>query len=199
MTDWTIAMVQDRLELAADVMRQIPGVIPKGYARIWPEYEYSFADQVGQEPSMKRPRPSPREITQAEEALLWLRWLEVDDAKLLWLRAERTAWKQITWQFGLSRTAATRRWQYGLAVIVWRLNGRVPPLKRSRRFVIENANRLSRKIDKQLNFWVYTGTRDTFAPGRYKTGIVARDMGGTGRVRTVPIQQSNAENIKIDS
>jgi hypothetical protein len=47
MTDWTIARVQDRLELAADVMRQMPDVKPKGYARIWPAYEYSFADQVG--------------------------------------------------------------------------------------------------------------------------------------------------------
>ena len=46
----------------------------------------------------------------------------------------------------LSRTAATKRWQYGLAVITWRLNGRVPSPRRSQQFVIENANRLSRKI-----------------------------------------------------
>lgn len=146
MTDWTIAGVQDRLELAADVMRQMPGVKPQGYFNAWPEYFHSFADKVGQEPRMRRPRPSPRMITEADEAMLWLRWLEVDDAKLVWLRVNGTSWKQITWQFGLSRTAATRRWQYGLAVIVWRLNGRVPPTKRSQRFVIDNANRLSRKI-----------------------------------------------------
>jgi len=146
MTDWTIAMVQDRLELAADVMRQMPGVKPQGYFNAWPEYFHSFADKVGQEPKMRRPLPSPRMITEADEAMLWLRWLEVDDAKLLWARAERVAWKQITWQFGMSRTAANRRWQFGLAVIVWRLSGRVPPTKRSQRFVIENANRLSRKI-----------------------------------------------------
>ena len=146
MTDWTITKVQDRLELAADVMRQMPGVKPQGHFNAWPEYFHSFADKVGQSPKMRLPLPSPRMITEADEAMLWLRWLEIEDAKLLWLRAERTAWKPICWQFGLSRTAATRRWQYGLAVIVWRLNGRVPPLKRSRRFVIENANRLSRKI-----------------------------------------------------
>jgi len=146
MTDWTITRVQDRLELAADVMRQMPGVKPQGHFNAWPEYFHSFADKVGQEPKMRRPLPSPRMITEADEAMLWLRWLEVDDAKLVWARAERVAWKQITWQFGLSRTAATRRWQFGLAVIVWSLNGRVPPTKRSQRFVIENANRLSRKI-----------------------------------------------------
>lgn len=146
MTSWTIARVQDRLELAADVIRQMPGVLPKGYAKSWPDYQYSFADQVGQEPQMKRPQPSPRMISEADEAMLWLRWLEIEDAKLVWLRANGKPWKPICWEFGMSRAAAARRWQYGFAVIVWRLNGRVPPTRRSQRFVIENANHLSRKI-----------------------------------------------------
>lgn len=95
---------------------------------------------------MRRPRPSPRQITQAEEAMLWLRWLEKDDARIVWLRANRKPWKPICWEVGLSRPAANRHWQYGIALITWRLNGRVPPAKRSKRFVIENADRLSRKI-----------------------------------------------------
>lgn len=139
MTDWTIARVQDRLELAADVMRQAPGVKPQGYFNAWPEYFHSFADKVGQEPKMRRPLPSPRMITEADEAMLWLRWLEIDDAKLLWLRVEGTAWKPICWQFGLSRTAATRRWLYGLAVIVWHLRGKEPPTRRSMDYVIGKA------------------------------------------------------------
>ena len=146
MTGWTITRVQDRLELAAGVFKQMPGVKPQGYFNAWPDYFHSFADQVGQEPVMRKPRPSPRMITEADEAMLWLRWLEVDDAKLAWARANGKAWKPICWEFGMSRAAAARRWQYGLAVIVWRLNGRVPPAKRSQRFVIENANHLSRKI-----------------------------------------------------
>ncbi len=88
---------------------------------------------------MRRPLPSPRMITEVDEAMLWLRWLEVDDAKLVWARAERVAWKQITWQFGMSRTAATRRWQFGLAVMVWRLRDRQPPTHRSMGFVIAKA------------------------------------------------------------
>jgi hypothetical protein len=139
MNDWTMARVQDRLELAAGVFRQMPEVKPQGYFNAWPDYLHSFADQVGQEPKMRKPRPSPRMISQADEAMLWLRWLEVEDAKLLWLRANGKPWKPICWEFGLSRTAATRRWHYGLAVIVWRLNGRVPPLRRSMDFVIKRA------------------------------------------------------------
>lgn len=146
MGEWTTAQVQDRLELAAEVMRQLPGVKPQGYFSAWPEYLHSFADKVGQEPEMKRPRPTPRDISQAEEALLWLRWLETDDARLVWMRVSGSAWKPICWRFGISRTTAVKRFDYGIALITWRLSGRTPSSKRSRRFVVENADRLSRKI-----------------------------------------------------
>ena len=139
MTDWTTAQVQDRLELAADVFAQMPAVKPQGYFNAWPEYFHSFADQVGQEPQMRRPRPSPRQITEAEEAMLWLRWLEKDDARLVWLRANRTPWKPICWELGISRATANRRWQYGIAVIVWRLNGKRVPTKRSMDFVVAKS------------------------------------------------------------
>jgi hypothetical protein len=88
---------------------------------------------------MKRPRPSPREITQAEEALLWLRWLEKDETRLVWLRANGKPWKPICWELGVSRATANRRLDYGLAVIAWRLNGRSVPTKRSAQFVISKV------------------------------------------------------------
>ena len=50
----------DRLDLAADVMRSMPPVRPQGFVSAWPDYVSTFADQVGQEPRMKRPLPSPR-------------------------------------------------------------------------------------------------------------------------------------------
>ena len=131
MDDWTPATVDARLESAADVFSKLPEVKPQGYFNAWPEYFHSFADKVGQQPRMRRPGPSPRQITQAEETLLWLRWLDPADARLLWLRANRKPWKPICWELGISRATANRRWQYGIAVIVWRLNGRVPSKKRS--------------------------------------------------------------------
>lgn len=146
MGEWTTTRVEDRLESAADVYRTLPGVMPQGFANAWPEYFHSFADKVGQGPQMRRPRPSPRQITEAEEALLWLRWLERDDARIVWLRANHVEWKKICWEAGLSRPAVNRHWRYGVALITWRLWGRVPSSKRSKRFVIENANNLSRKI-----------------------------------------------------
>ena len=144
--DWTTTQVEDRLESAADVFRALPNVRPQGFVNAWPDYFYSFADKVGQEPQMRRPRPGPRQITEAEEAMLWLRWLEKDDARIVWLRANHVQWKKVCWEVGLSRPAANRHWQYGIALITWRLWARVPSSKRSKRFVIENANNLSRKI-----------------------------------------------------
>jgi hypothetical protein len=90
MGEWTTAHVEDRLESAADVFRTLPDVMPQGFFNAWPEYFHSFADKVGQEPQMRQPRPGPRQITEAEEVMLWLRWLERDDARIVWLRAERT-------------------------------------------------------------------------------------------------------------
>ena len=136
MTEWTRAAVEARLEEAAWVMRRLPPVKVQGYFNAWPEYRHSFGETVGQEPSMRAPLPSPQAIDRAEATLLWLRWLEKDDGRLLWLRANRKPWKPICWELGISRATANRRWQYGIAVIVWRLNGRRVPRKRSMEFVV---------------------------------------------------------------
>jgi len=141
MTEWSTARVEDRLESAADVFRQLPSVKPQGYFNAWPEYFHTFGDKVGQEPQIRRPRPGPRQITEAEEALLWLRWLEKDDARIVWLRANGRQWKPICWELGISRATANRRWQYGIAVIVWRLNGKRVPARRSMQFVVSKADR----------------------------------------------------------
>ena len=104
--DWTRAMVADRLDLAADVMRSLPPVRPQGYVSAWPEYVHGFADQVGQEPRMRKPLPSPRMITQADEAMLWLRWADKDIGQILWARANRKAWKGICWEHGIIPSGA---------------------------------------------------------------------------------------------
>ena len=136
MAEWTVSQAADRLELAADVMHSLPAVKPRGFFNAWPDYVISFADKVGQQPRMRRPRPSPRMITEADEAMLWLRWLEKDIAQILWARANRKVWKAICWEQGIGRATANRRYEFGLAVIVWRLNGLIPPKKRSMEFVI---------------------------------------------------------------
>lgn len=76
---------------------------------------------------------------------VWLSWLDPVDAGILRARAEGSPWKVICWRFGIGRATAHRRWQYGVSLIAWRLNGRQLPVKRSRRRFIELARASSRK------------------------------------------------------
>jgi len=147
MDSWSVEMVETRLEDAAHVIRRLPAVRVPGYFNTWPTMLIEFADRVGREPErMRLPPPSSSAITRMEEALEWLRWLEGDDAKLVWARCEGTPWKQICCRFGVARATANRRWHYALALIAWRLNGRRVPSKRSRAFVVERTRVASSAI-----------------------------------------------------
>jgi hypothetical protein len=138
--NWTVEVVEARLVEAAEVMHRLPPVRVHGYFNTWASMISEFAARVGQQPEATRlSPPPPAEISRTEEALGWLRWLEAEDAKLVWARTERAPWKMICWRFGIGRATAHRRWQYGLSLIAWRLNGRRPPAKRSRSFVVERV------------------------------------------------------------
>lgn len=145
MAEWTREKVEDRLTEAADVLRRLPEQRIQGYFSTWPQIVHEFSDLVGQEaPQLRRPPPLPDAISRMEESLPWLAWLEPEDGKLVWARAERTPWKPICWRFGISRATAHRRWEYGLSLIAWRLNGKRPSAKRSQRFVVDGARNASR-------------------------------------------------------
>jgi hypothetical protein len=145
MTDWTPAMVEQRLEEAVDTLDRLPEERVRGFYSYWPDMISDFSDKVGQTPDpMRRPPPSPAAISRMDEVLTWMKFLDPEDARLVWARAERTPWKQICWRFGIARATACRRWQYGIAVITLRLNGHRVATKRSTRYVIERAKNLSR-------------------------------------------------------
>ena len=138
--EWTAARVEERLCEAADVMRRLPPVRVQGYFNLWPAIAHDFADRVGQEQQrMRRPPPSPDAITRAEATLLWLRWLELDDARLVWMRAEKARWREICQRYGISRATANRRYDYALAVIMWRLERRPLQTTWSRRYLLERS------------------------------------------------------------
>jgi Domain of unknown function (DUF6362) len=150
--NWTVEQVEMRLDEAASVLRKLPAVRVPGYFNTWPTMVVEFADRVGREPEpMKLPPPSPAAITQLEQTLDWLHWLEAEDAKLVWARSEGRPWKHICFQFGIPRATANRRWQYALHLIAWRLNGRAVPTKRSRGFLLERARDASSQIGTVRN------------------------------------------------
>ncbi|MDD5585326.1 MAG: DUF6362 family protein [Alphaproteobacteria bacterium] len=132
-TYWTASLVEERMEEAASVLKRLPQVRVKGYFNVWPTIIPEFSDLVGREPRpMKRPCPSPSEITRMEETLSWTVGLDPVDAKIVWMRAYGERWKRICAKFGISRSGADQHWLYALAVIAWRLNGSSIPKNMTR-------------------------------------------------------------------
>ena len=137
---WNASLVEERLVEAADTLKRLPEVRMQGYFSTWPRVLVEFGDLVGLTPEpMRLPPPPAAAISRMEAALPWLTWLEPEDAKLVWARAEGTPWKPICWRFGIARATAHRRFEYGLSVIAWRLNGRRVPAKRSRESLVERV------------------------------------------------------------
>ena len=132
--NWTPSLVEERLAEAADTLRRLPETRVQGHASTWPPYvqECWEAGDV----TLRRPPPSAAAITRMDEALPWLRHLDPDDAKIVWLRATGEPWKSICWKVGLARTAVNEHWLFALCVVAWKLNGRRLPRNRSRRQVI---------------------------------------------------------------
>jgi Domain of unknown function (DUF6362) len=137
--DWTPSMVEARLSEAAYVLKRLPEPKLSGYFSTWPEFVYSFADKVGQEPKPMRVLPSSQAISRMEETLTWTVGLDPIDGKIVWMKAYGARWKSICWAVGLQRSAAHQHWLFGLSVISLRLNKRRFNSKLSKQHVIKLA------------------------------------------------------------
>lgn len=114
--------IEDRFEEAASVLRRLPDPRPMGYFSAWPPIVRAAAEAYGWEPSRTmRVPPTPQGITRMEECFMWLLWLDSDDAKIVWLRAEGMRWKPICYRLGISRATAWRRWAAALITVSNRL------------------------------------------------------------------------------
>jgi hypothetical protein len=122
MAEWTADGVADYFEEAVQTMRKLPPVRAKGYFGAWPEILRSAKEIAAMEPEPMRVRPSTAAVTRLEQTFDWMLWITVEERKLVWLRAARVPWKQITCEYGCDRTTAWRRWTLALTKIAARLN-----------------------------------------------------------------------------
>jgi len=114
--------VEDRIHDAARTLRRLPEERVQGYFSTWPKIKRDEMEILQMEKEPMRIRPSMDDITQMEEVLfVWLRWLEVDERKLVWQRAERVRWKLICAQFGVGRTKAWEMYKCALGKIAARI------------------------------------------------------------------------------
>lgn len=114
--------VEDRIQSAARTLRRLPDVKVQGYFSTWPAIIREPLEILQMEPEKMRIRPSQQDITDMEEVLfVWLKWLDPDERRLVWLRAERVRWKLICGRFGVGRTKAWEMYRRALARIAAKL------------------------------------------------------------------------------
>jgi Domain of unknown function (DUF6362) len=79
---WDQEAVASRLEEAVDVLARLPEARVRGVYDLWPKL-------VGEPCRHARPAAAaPEAIDRVDEALGWLMWLEPEERRLVWLRAE---------------------------------------------------------------------------------------------------------------
>lgn len=117
--------LEDRFEEAARVLRRLPnppGSTPRSYSSSWPEYAHDPGQSYGYNETRVRVAPTPAAIKRMEECFEWLGWLDPEEARIVWLRAEGKRWRQIGIRMGCVRQTAWRRWVSALTTIAKRLN-----------------------------------------------------------------------------
>jgi hypothetical protein len=114
---WTPELIAERLEEAVDVLSRLPEDKVRGLYDLWPRL-------IGTPSRYARlAAAAPGAIDRMDEALRWLCWLDLEERRLVWLRAEGLPWKWITRRLGIGRTTAWQRWTMALLKIATRLNG----------------------------------------------------------------------------
>ncbi len=119
----TLKDVSDRIDQAAHTMRKLPKVAVKGYFNVWPAIVREAMEAYGWDEMHVHPGPpSAHQITEMDEVMLWLMWLERDEVRIVWLRASGVRWKRIGLETGWSVRKLQYDWRIAIMKIVHRLN-----------------------------------------------------------------------------
>ena len=119
---WTAECVADHFEEAFRTLRKLPPVKVPGFFNAWPDTVRTNREIAAMEPQPIRIWPSAAAISRLEQTSDWVLWIDEAERKLVWSRAARVPWKQISGEMGCDRTTAWRRWQLALTKIAARLN-----------------------------------------------------------------------------
>ncbi|MTH96408.1 DUF6362 family protein [Roseibium sp. RKSG952] len=121
-SEWTADDVAKHFEEAFRTLRKLPPVKVQGYFNSWPDILRTSREIAAMESQPMRIWPSAGAITRLEQTFDWVLWIEEPERRLIWRRAARIPWKQISCELGCDRTTAWRRWKLALTKIASRLN-----------------------------------------------------------------------------
>jgi len=94
----------------------------QGYFNAWPQVIRTEREILAMEPEPMRVWPSAAAISRLEQTFDWVLWLGESERRLIWWRAARRPWKQITYDLGVDRSTAWRQHKLALTKIAARLN-----------------------------------------------------------------------------
>ena len=121
--EWTVEDVAARFAEAAETAHKLPRVRPGGYFNPWMTLAMQVPERYPDPERLYRPMPpSPQAVERMLETMRWVQWLEVEQRHLVWMRAKRYSWRDITIRFACDRTTAWRRWQQALQIVAKHLN-----------------------------------------------------------------------------
>lgn len=119
---WTEEMVAQAFEEAVRTLKKLPAVKLYDYFSTWPEVIYTEREIAMMDQKSKKWPASPEAISRLERTCNWIHFLdEVDERKIIWLRAKKTPWKLICFEFGISRATANRKWQNAIRRITQKI------------------------------------------------------------------------------
>jgi predicted DNA-binding protein (UPF0251 family) len=113
--------IEERFEEATRTLRRLPDDRPQGFFNVWPPIIRTTWEVLAMEPQPMKVWATPQAIDRMDECFDWLFWLEPDEARVVWLRAEGMRWKPICRRLGVSRATAWRWWATALIKISHRL------------------------------------------------------------------------------
>ena len=122
---WTTKMVESYFEEVISTLKKLPPVHQRGYFSIWPEIIYSPNELIIQEKMPIRLRATPEAISRLEQTFELMRWVTVEERKLIWKRAVKAGWKVICWELGCNKSTAWRKWNIALEKIAKKLNQKI--------------------------------------------------------------------------
>ncbi|ALN83041.1 DUF6362 family protein [Lysobacter antibioticus] len=126
MAEWTVQKVADQFQEAAITARRLPPAKVQGYASYWPDIQRQSWEGYSDERIVLRFAASPAAIDRFGQTVRWLRWLDEEQRRLVWLRAQQVPWREVCTRTGLIRKTAWRRWQHALVLVTVHLNGPLP-------------------------------------------------------------------------
>jgi hypothetical protein len=120
---WTEAEVIKAFEEAIRTLKKLPSERLRDYFTIWPQVIYTPIEIIRMDQTPRKWSATPESISRMEKVFSWIHLLDsVEERKIILLRAKRTSWRLICYEFGISRATANRKWKNAILGITLKLD-----------------------------------------------------------------------------